>query len=95
MDAMASVEITVRGHVQGVGFRWALRAEAERVGASGWVRNRRDGAVEAHIAGTAAAVEALVTWAQHGPPLARVERVEVTETPESADGDGFRIRDSA
>ena len=79
MDAMASVEITVRGHVQGVGFRWALR----------------DGTVEAHIAGTAAAVAALVSWAQHGPPLARVAHVEVTETPGAADGDGFEIRDSA
>ncbi|MXS74291.1 acylphosphatase [Microbacterium sp. CSI-V] len=91
---MAAVEITVRGHVQGVGFRWALRAEAERVGATGWVRNRRDGAVEAYVAGTATAVESLVAWAQHGPPLARVERVEVTEVSDAADGSGFEIRDS-
>ena len=94
---MATVEIIVRGHVQGVGFRWALRAEAERVGATGWVRNRRDGAVEARATGTPEAVENLVAWVHHGPPLSRVERVEVTEIPDAgADaGEGFEIRATA
>lgn len=91
---MATVEITVRGHVQGVGFRWALRAEAERLGATGWVRNRRDGAVEARVSGPPAAVDALVAWAHTGPPLAHVERVEVTELPDAEDGTGFEIRAS-
>lgn len=92
---MATVEITVRGHVQGVGFRWALRAEAERAGASGWVRNRRDGTVEARVSGTPAAVDALVAWAHHGPPLSRVERVDVIDVPDAEHDAGFEIRASA
>ncbi|WP_022880006.1 acylphosphatase [Microbacterium sp. B19] len=92
---MATVEITVRGHVQGVGFRWALRAEAERLGVTGWVRNRRDGAVEARVSGAPAAVDALVAWTHHGPPLAHVERVEVAELPDAEDGEDFEIRESA
>jgi acylphosphatase len=91
---MATVEITVRGHVQGVGFRWALRAEAERVGATGWVRNRRDGTVEAHLSGTPSAVDALVAWVHHGPPLSLVERVDVVDVPDAAADEGFEIRAS-
>ena len=91
---MATVEITVYGHVQGVGFRWALRAEAERVGVTGWVRNRRDGAVEARVTGSPTAVDEVVAWAHHGPPLSRVERVEVTPV-DAADSSSFKIRASA
>ena len=93
---MPTVEIVVRGHVQGVGFRWALRREAERRGVTGWVRNRRDGAVEARITGEETDVDAVVAWARHGPPLAHVERVDATrvEAGDGADGPGFEIRAS-
>lgn len=92
---MRTVEITVRGHVQGVGFRWAMRAEAERLGVSGWVRNRRDGAVEARVTGEASAVDDLVAWVRQGPPLARVERVDVADLPDADGGEAFEIRGSA
>jgi acylphosphatase len=62
----------VKGRVQGVGFRDALRAEALRFGLKGWVRNRTDGSVEAVLQGDAATVGRLIAWAQRGPPLAHV-----------------------
>jgi acylphosphatase len=72
---MLSRRLTITGRVQGVGYRDAMVDEARRLGVSGWVRNRRDGAVEALAQGTAQAVDALTTWAQRGPPLARVTGV--------------------
>ena len=50
---------------------------AERLGLRGWVRNRRDGSVEALACGPAGALDQLVAWAHHGPPAARVSRVDV------------------
>jgi acylphosphatase len=70
--------LLVHGVVQGVGFRWALAAQAERSGVRGWVRNREDGVVEAHLEGEDDAVTALVSWAHRGPRYARVSHVEVT-----------------
>lgn len=67
----------VRGRVQGVFFRDTMRREAQRLGVSGWVRNRSDGAVEAAVQGEPAAVDAIVRWAHRGPEFAHVERVEI------------------
>lgn len=74
--------LRIRGLVQGVGFRHSMHREALRLGLGGWVRNRRDGTVEAVVAGPQAAVEAIVAWSRRGPPSARVESVEVC--PEEA-----------
>jgi acylphosphatase len=81
--------LRIEGRVQGVGFRdWILR-EAERLGLQGWVRNRRDGSVEALVAGQEAAVQSLLTACRRGPALARVDRI--TETlAEPPDEPGFR-----
>ena len=76
---MKTHHLRIHGRVQGVWFRESMRAEAERLNVTGWVRNTPDGAVEAVIQGPAAAVEALLEWAHVGPPLARVDRVEVGE----------------
>ena len=76
--------LRISGRVQGVGYRWSLCAEAERLGLSGWVRNRRDGSVEALIHGTPDAVEALTVWAWHGPSSARVDRVLSNDEPGAA-----------
>ena len=70
--------LTIFGRVQGVGFRYHFSEQALRLGISGWVRNRRGGSVEAMIAGTPEAVEAMTSWAHTGPASARVERVEVS-----------------
>ncbi|MGH8676563.1 MAG: acylphosphatase [Burkholderiales bacterium] len=67
------------GQVQGVGYRDGLHAQALRHGVSGWVRNRRDGKVEAILQGEAAAVESVLAWARRGPPAARV--TDVTTQP--------------
>lgn len=72
---MRTRQIRVSGRVQGVGYRFALRDEARRLGISGWVRNRADGSVEALLQGADEAVAALVLWAQRGPRAARVDAV--------------------
>lgn len=68
------------GLVQGVGFRYHFMEQAQGLEITGWVRNRRGGSVEAMIAGTPEAVEALIAWTRRGPAAARVERVEVSDT---------------
>ncbi|HUS17449.1 MAG TPA: acylphosphatase [Chloroflexia bacterium] len=71
----AQVQITVRGRVQGVGFRMFVRDAARRLGLSGWVRNAEDGSVLVQAAGTGTALEQLLQALQHGPPAARVDTV--------------------
>lgn len=53
--------------------------KAAELGITGWVRNRRDGTVEAVVQGDPLAVEQMLEWARHGPPAARVEHLEVSE----------------
>ncbi|HEX2044331.1 MAG TPA: acylphosphatase [Gaiellaceae bacterium] len=82
--------VVVHGRVQGVFFRDTTRRLAEQHGVGGWVRNNRDGSVEAVFEGEPEAVERLVAFARRGPPGAAVERVEVHE--EEAEGlSGFRV----
>ncbi|MBN8770197.1 MAG: acylphosphatase [Thiobacillus sp.] len=76
---MKTHRLRIHGRVQGVWFRESMRMEAERLNVAGWVRNTPDGAVEAVIQGPASAVEALIEWAHAGPPLARVDRLEIGE----------------
>jgi acylphosphatase len=71
--------LIISGRVQGVGFRLSMCDEAERLGVTGWVRNRRDGTVEAVVDGDPAAVAAMIAWAKAGPPGARVTGVAVGE----------------
>ena len=86
---MTTCRVTISGRVQGVGFRYALADEAVARKLSGWVRNRRDGSVEAVIAGHDADVEALIAWAQKGPPAACVTAVGVE--PATTEARGFEI----
>lgn len=73
------VQIVIRGRVQGVGFRaWTEMMAAEQ-GVEGWVRNRRDGSVEAVFAGAEEAVLAMVDLCRDGPPGARVEAIDQRE----------------
>jgi acylphosphatase len=81
MSVMAPIarRMVIGGRVQGVGFRYAFADEARVRGLGGWVRNRRDGRVEALVSGHAPAVEAMIAWARVGPPAARVASVDVEE----------------
>lgn len=71
--------LRLSGRVQGVFFRESMCREAAKLGVSGWVRNRRDGSLEAMLQGEAAQVEALAAWAKRGPPAAQVESMEISE----------------
>jgi acylphosphatase len=82
--------LVVRGRVQGVWFRESMRIEAGRLGVSGWVRNRRDGSVEAMIEGADTAVAMLIDWAHRGPEQALVSAVEIT--PGEGRYEGFEKR---
>ncbi len=79
MSMKISRLLRVHGKVHGVGYRKSMHDEASRLGLVGWVRNRRDGTVEALVCGDEGAVEILLVWAERGPLLARVEKVDVSE----------------
>jgi len=68
----AIIQVMITGRVQGVGYRAWVEYQATACGLDGWVRNRRDGSVEAVFAGNAKAVADLVALCRHGPPSARV-----------------------
>jgi len=74
---METRRLVITGLVQGIGFRYSMAAQARALGVTGWVRNRRDGSVEAMIAGTPEQVAAIMHWARRGPPGAQVEHVAV------------------
>ena len=76
---MAAARFVVSGRVQGVGFRYATRAQALAMGVRGHAVNRVDGTVEVLAVGEPGALDALAAWLQRGPDHARVDRVERTE----------------
>lgn len=83
--------LVVRGRVQGVAFRASTERAARRAGVAGWVRNLADGSVEAVLEGTPDAVAEVERFCAHGPPLARVERLDAhDEPPEGLTG--FSVR---
>ncbi len=79
--AATAVHLLISGDVQGVGFRDATQAQAERLGLSGWVRNLADGRVELVARGPSHAVARLTAWCRNGPPAARVEGVSTESWP--------------
>jgi acylphosphatase len=68
--------VTIRGRVQGVGYRYFVEREAQLRDLDGWVRNRRDGSVEAVFSGPAEAVAAMIAACRRGPSSARVEALQ-------------------
>ncbi|MDM7951060.1 acylphosphatase [Hydrogenophaga sp.] len=86
--------LRITGRVQGVGYRWSMAQVAQSLGVQGWVRNRPDGSVQALVHGLDAPVQALIAWTQHGPALAKVDGVAVTELVGEAVPDGFEQRDT-
>ena len=86
-----AVQVTVTGRVQGVGFRAWVVWEAQERGLQGWVRNLRDGGVQAVFAGPGAAVEAMLSACHQGPSLAVVRQVQVAPWEGPVDP-GFEVR---
>lgn len=81
--------LVISGIVQGVGFRYAMMSQARLLGVAGWVRNRRDGSVEAMVAGDADQLEQMLEWSRRGPAGAVVADVMV----ETAGGDHGNFAD--
>jgi acylphosphatase len=89
-----TVRVRLEGHVQGVGFRYWTERTATELGLDGWVRNRRDGGVEAVFSGAAEAVAQMIKRCQHGPPSARVDFVKVLAEAQAPQA-GFEVRPTA
>jgi acylphosphatase len=85
------VRVRIRGIVQGVCFRAFARDAAIREGVHGWVRNLRDGSVEALIEGDADRVDRMVAWCHQGSPYGHVDHVEVKEEMYEGTFDRFEI----
>lgn len=84
-DPMVARRLTIRGRVQGVGYRDAMIDAANAFGVCGWVRNKRDGTVEALAQGDERAVESLTSWCRRGPASAQVTAVATLDvTPDPA-----------
>lgn len=86
------LEATVRGRVQGVGFRWFVSRVASRLELDGWVSNRSDGSVQVVAEGPEPALESLLVALERGPQGAHVDRVDVRHGEATARLQGFEIR---
>lgn len=91
MTGQRTVHVRIEGRVQGVFYRAWTERRASELGLSGWVRNRRDGSVEALFAGPSEAVGAMLAECRQGPPDARVERVQIIQEGGAAP-DGFEVK---
>jgi acylphosphatase len=89
---MIAWRLIVRGYVQGVGYRHAMVMAARTLRLVGWVRNRRDGTVEAYVQGDPEAVEQLRAWCHSGPPAAHVTAVATMPVPVDETLDAFALR---
>ena len=93
-DQHIAVRVVVSGRVQGVRFRNWTVGEAEARDLDGWVRNRRNGSVEALFSGTKALVREMIAACHEGPPLARVDQVEESAAEAPKVGSGFQRKGS-
>jgi acylphosphatase len=88
---MKRLHITISGRVQGVAFRASTQGTAAILSLTGWVKNLRDGRVEAVFEGEDSQVEAMRRWCEHGPPLARVSGVDFHEEDYTGEFSDFTI----
>ncbi|RLF27691.1 MAG: acylphosphatase [Thermoplasmata archaeon] len=92
MPVRKRAHVLISGRVQGVWFRGSTKDKAEQLGLHGWVKNTNDGKVEAVFEGEENAINEMIKWCHHGPPLAKVENVEINwEEPKNIE-EGFSIR---
>jgi acylphosphatase len=92
--AERTVQVRIEGRVQGVGYRAFVEMEAQALALAGWVRNRRDGSVEAVFQGPEEAVEEMLRRCRRGPPAGVVDRVETIGEGVGA-LHGFEVRPTA
>ena len=88
---LQTVRINIYGQVQGVFFRRSAKEVVDRLGLVGWIRNEVDGSVQAMAVGSKDKVEEFIKWCKKGPPMAKVERVEVDWNEEEQDFESFDI----
>lgn len=91
MSGRRTVRLRIEGRVQGVGYRAFVERTAATLGLDGWVRNRRDGGVEAVVSGDPGDIEKLIDTCRVGPSASRVDRVEIL-TEDDAVAPGFTVR---
>ena len=89
------IEATVRGDVQGVGFRWFVVRRASELGLVGWTANESDGSVKVVAEGPTGALDQLVNHLHEGPSGASVQSVEVSRSPQVGGFTSFSIRSGA
>ena len=92
MEKQARAHALISGRVQGVCFRMETQRAAEGFGVTGWVRNKRDGTVEAVAEGPKDDVMSLIDWCRTGPPSARVETVDVAWHDYQGEFGDFSVR---
>lgn len=90
--AARSVRLCISGRVQGVGYRDFAQREASAAGLVGWVRNRADGSVEAHVEGPRDACDRFIDACRRGPRACRVDRIEVNRVAQDASLREFGLR---
>lgn len=87
-----NVHVFVSGRVQGVWFRANTKQKAEQLGVTGWVRNTHDGRVEAIFEGEEDRIKEMIEWCHRGPPLARIDNVEIKNQNPTNGFDDFSIK---
>lgn len=89
---MKTTHVQVEGRVQGVCFRDYTQRQAHQLNLSGWVRNKRDGSVEAIFSGDDRNVKAMLEWLKQGSPLSRVDNIHIHETITEEEYTTFEVR---
>ena len=91
-QAMKTFHVQITGSVQGVFFREYTKRRAETLGITGWVRNRRDGSVEALISGDEPQTKKMLEWFHQGSPASTVHNVIIEEAANPPEDNSFLIR---
>ena len=86
------LHVLISGRVQGVGFRYSTRRQAQSLGLTGYVRNLADGRVEAEFEGPREALESMLEWCRCGPSGASVKQVEPTWEQGAPKHERFQLR---
>jgi acylphosphatase len=92
MTDLVRLEATVRGRVQGVGFRYWVVREARRLGIAGWVANEPDGSVRAVAEGSEPQIDRIEEILRNGPPGALVDDISAVRMPGTGSFEGFAVR---